>query len=260
LARSGIQPQKNGRGGEFQGIFNGADLVAAALAIENRLLLLESHSKQSAHELGVWFRRHQIPLEHIVSGAEAVDGFWNGYSGGGDVPRARADLAQKLYRLPRQRWQAQSHASSTDPSGLRRADIGDVEAVLEASARMHLEETGIDAMTRSPHTFIRHVTQRIEFGHTFVIVDRHGELVFKAEVSAQSRYGAQISGVFTRAEKRRQGFGFRGLCALIDQLFSQGFPLVTLYVNSENIAARKLYEKVAFEPHCDYRTIFVTPR
>jgi uncharacterized protein len=256
----GIQPTGTRTGGSFRGLFEGPDLSATSLSIEDRLVLLEASSWQDAHQLGSWFRHHDIKLEHIVSGANVVDGFWSGYSDGGNTPRARADLTQKLYRLTRQRWQDQAHAETADPDRLRVARIQDVEAVLEASARMHIEETGIDPMTATPHTFIRHVTQRIELQHTFVAFDDRGQLLFKAEVSAQSRYGAQVSGVFTQAESRRQGNGFHGLCSLVDRLVARGFPLVTLYVNAENGPARKLYEKVGFKPHCDYRTIFVAPR
>jgi predicted GNAT family acetyltransferase len=98
---------------------------------------------------------------------------------------------------------------------------------------------------------------RIETDRTLVWFDDHQRLIFKADVSAQSRYGAQISGVYTAPAMRGQGLGTRAMIDVCEALFRRGIPRVTLYVNQDNHAAHRVYDKVGFQHHCAYQTVFV---
>ena len=133
----------------------------------------------------------------------------------------------------------------------------DLEAVFLASARMHAEETLEDPLARDALHFRRHVEHRIENGRTYVWFDDHRRLLFKADISAQSAWGAQISGVYTPHSLRGQGIATAAMTSICDALFERGFPRVTLYVNRTNYAARRVYQKVGFRYHTDYQTVFV---
>ena len=83
-------------------------------------------------------------------------------------------------------------------------------------------------------------------------------LIFKADISAPSRYGVQISGVYTDPSVRNQGVATRAMRELCRLLFVRGWPRVTLYVNEGNQPALKVYERVGFSYLHDYMTIFVS--
>ena len=98
---------------------------------------------------------------------------------------------------------------------------------------------------------------RIELGRSYVWFDEGRRLVFKVDVSAQSRYGVQLSGVYTPEPFRRQGIATRGMFDACRLLFERGWPRVTLYVNQDNHGARRLYERLGFVYHGEYETVFV---
>ena len=105
--------------------------------------------------------------------------------------------------------------------------------------------------------FRRHVEHRLENGRTFAWFDEHRRLLFKADVSAQSSWGAQISGVYTPPAWRGQGIATRGMREVCAILLDRGCPRITLYVNRTNAPALKVYQRVGFEFHSDYQTVFV---
>jgi predicted GNAT family acetyltransferase len=166
---------------------------------------------------------------------------------------------QELYLLTRDAWLSRlSEPPAADFGGhVRQASPEDVHSIFWASARMHAEETLEDPLERNASHFRRHVEHRIENGRTYAWFDDHRRLLFKADVSAQSPWGAQISGVYTPPSLRGQGIATRAMYDVCDALFERGFPRVTLYVNRTNKAARRVYEKVGFGYHTDYQTVFV---
>ncbi|NCQ33633.1 GNAT family N-acetyltransferase, partial [bacterium] len=64
-------------------------------------------------------------------------------------------------------------------------------------------------------------------------------------------------GVYTPPLVRGQGIATRAMVDMCDALFKRGFPRIVLYVNDDNVAARRVYEKVGFTFHCPYETVFI---
>lgn len=243
----------------FSGVWDREKLVGVALVITNRLALIESVDRQVSSFLGCWYRERGIIFEHIVSARESVEPFWEAYAGSPcDIP-VRLNRHQKLFELERVRWmdRLESDTNTRWPTGVRLATHEEIDPVFLASARMHAEETLEDPLQKDPGHFRRHVEHRIATERTYVWFDPGSRLVFKADVSAQSRFGAQISGVYTPPQFRGQGIATRAMHDVCDHLFKRGFPRVTLYVNQENAPALKVYDRVGFEYHCAYQTIFV---
>jgi RimJ/RimL family protein N-acetyltransferase len=180
-------------------------------------------------------------------------------------PRAAADGFLSHYRWrgrPTHINRIQIHyvlrpADSVSPSdtGARRAEPSDLEAVVEMSEQMLMEDFRLPAGSLSREGIRLSMKQKIQDGRTWVL-EKSGELVFKADVSARFSGGAQIEGVFTRPHLRGRGYAARGLAAInADLLRSSEF--VSLHVAEDNAAARRAYEKCGFRPFSELRLVLL---
>ncbi len=251
----------------FRALRGGPDnrLIAVALVITNRLLLLDSREPAAARRLGQWYRQLPTSLHHIVSSKDAVAPFWQAYSESfpgqsRPSPRARLIQDQEFYYLTAdmlEQARKQHRQRFPNPSELRQARYADLDALFLASARMHREETLEDPLVRDPELFRRHVEHRIDHGRSYVWIDSYHRLLFKADISADGKIGAQISGVFTNPLVRSQGIATQAMFDLCDKLFATGLPLLTLYVNQSNEAAKRVYMRIGFRYYADYQTVFI---
>lgn len=241
----------------FRAVREHGRVVGLSLLITDRLALMAVDDARGARVLGKWHRERGAALDHIVSRRQAVAPFWGVYSQRVDV-RARLVRDQELHVIERSDW-LRAHAVSSRPADVTLARRADLDAIFWASARMHAEETLEDPLARDAVHFRRHVEHRIENGRTYAWFDEHRRLLFKADISAQSSWGAQISGVYTPPALRGQGVATTAVAAICDDLFERGFPRVTLYVNRTNEAARRVYQKVGFRYYTDYQTVFIEP-
>jgi predicted GNAT family acetyltransferase len=237
-------------------------LQAVALVIGERLLLIHAVHPRAAAMMGRWYRSQELILEHIVSRRDSVQPFWQAYRSVDAEPMltARLNRRQTLYALERDRWFDEvlpQRRSQFEPSGVRHARLEELDAVYLASAQMHLEETLEDPLEAQPEAFRNHVRHRIQSNRSFAWFDAHRRLVFKADLSAYSSFGTQISGVFTPPRFRRQGLATTALFDICEELFESGLPRITLYVNAGNQAAHHVYRKVGFKSQADYQTVFV---
>lgn len=267
LENYGITPARQGAF-HFRGVFDPVTdmLEAVVLVISDRLILFDTDNAELASYLGKWYCEAAFHFQHIVSRRQIVEPFWQAYTLASQhlalqqPYTARLIANQRMFELTRRTW---LELRTTDlfmtraPVPLREADLSEIDAVFLASARMHREETGEDPLVHQPDVFRQHVRHRIQTGRTYVWFDEHRRLIFKVDISAQSRYGVQISGVYTDPGVRNQGIATRAMMELCRILFARGWPRATLYVNEVNPAALKVYERVGFRFHGDYMTIFV---
>ena len=82
-------------------------------------------------------------------------------------------------------------------------------------------------------------------GWSFARFDQ-GRLVFKAEVACATPYAAQIQGVWVPRDRRGEGLAAAGMAAVVELVRAEVAPVVSLYVNDWNEAARQTYAKVGF--------------
>ena len=71
------------------------------------------------------------------------------------------------------------------------------------------------------------------------------------------RTGAQVGGVFTRPAFRGRGFSTACVADLCKRVLNE-VDLVALSVEKENLASRRVYQKIGFEKIDDW--MIVTPR
>ncbi len=226
-------------------------LNTVALLINKRLLMLAGSNTTDLNTLATHFESYEHPIDHIVAKSSDVVPFWDTYSK--RCPKPRLKREQKFLTL-----RPDEYEKRDDPKcDLRLAKEDDLDSIFFASAAMHVEESLENPLDSDPIMFRRHVQRRIETERTYVWFDKIGRLIFKADISAQCSFGSQISGIYVPPSMRRKGFARQAIHQLCYSLFLAGSPLLTLYVNCENDAARALYKGVGFREHCDFHSVFV---
>ena len=98
------------------------------------------------------------------------------------------------------------------------------------------------------------VAQLIGKGWSFARIE-DGKVLFKAEVAAVSPYAAQVQGVYVDPARRGEGLATAGMAAVVEIVLREIAPVVSLYVNEHNVAARAAYAAVGFEQSAVFSTI-----
>jgi ribosomal protein S18 acetylase RimI-like enzyme len=139
-------------------------------------------------------------------------------------------------------------------SELRRAEPGDFDALYESHALLRVEELDEDPRVLDPIGFRNRIEDECRDGHTLVWTPASG-LNFRASVSAWTPDAAQVSGVYTPADRRNQGFARRALSEMCTRLFEKS-RTICLFVNELNAPAIAVYRRMGFQPRCDWASAF----
>ncbi len=139
------------------------------------------------------------------------------------------------------------------PAPIRPSTRHDIDGLTAAAATMHREEMSADTAPPDASAWKARMNQLVDRGWSWVWSE-HGQVVFKAELSAWTPDVVQVQGVFTAPSRRGQGVATAGMTALC-ALLLEDVPLVTLYVNGYNAAARRVYGRVGFEQHSEFATV-----
>jgi ribosomal protein S18 acetylase RimI-like enzyme len=141
-----------------------------------------------------------------------------------------------------------------NPIRIRPALDDEVEAIARAQASM-TEEDLLIPRHRIDMKRLREISaRRVKAGKVWVISEGT-EMVFKTEESARSDDGILVGGVYTHPDHRGKSLATRGMASWARKLFEEGFDLIALHVNSDNVGAIKAYERVGFRKHSDLRLI-----
>jgi ribosomal protein S18 acetylase RimI-like enzyme len=164
------------------------------------------------------------------------------------LPRPREDRpGQPVYSI--------SEAPEAGETGLRAAELSDLDLLVPACAQAHEVELGVDPLDRDPEGFRWRTRTQIEDGRSWVWVE-DGVIVFKAEASAWTPEAVQLQQVWTDPAVRRSGNAGRGLRDLI-RLLLERVPRVCLFVRADNEAAIALYDRVGMERVLEYRSVLL---
>jgi len=120
----------------------------------------------------------------------------------------------------------------------------DLPWLAEAGFLLAREDLGIPPGVLNRERLRRVAAHRMKSGRTFVI-RRNGRPVFKVNIAVRTREGALVEGVFTDPEYRGQGLASGGVAALCRRLLEE-VPMVALHVGTQNLPARKAYERAGF--------------
>lgn len=141
-----------------------------------------------------------------------------------------------------------------DPA-VRRVDISEIEILLPACIAMFTEEVGVSPISSgSGHAYRARIADLIRTGRAFARIDGDA-VVFKAEVGAATKSACQVQGVWVDPSLRGRGLAAPGVAAVVNLARASIAPVVSLYVNDYNTAARKAYARAGFESVGTFATV-----
>ncbi|HEX6248119.1 MAG TPA: GNAT family N-acetyltransferase [Nocardioidaceae bacterium] len=232
-------------GGEMWGWFEDGELVSACHAAANLVPVDATPAAVEAFaERGI---RQGRRCSTIVGPAGAVAGLW--------------EHLEPHWGRPREvRWN-QPHLETSGPPEVgpdplvRRTRKEDLDVLYPACVAMYTEEVGISPELGGGGDMYRaRVAQLVSKGWSFARIE-DGRVLFKAEVAAVSPYACQVQGVYVDPDRRGEGLATAGMAAVVDVALREIAPVVSLYVNDHNLAARGAYAAVGFEQTRVFSTI-----
>ncbi|UYQ66690.1 GNAT family N-acetyltransferase [Streptomyces peucetius] len=129
---------------------------------------------------------------------------------------------------------------------VRRIRKDEMDVIMPACVAMFTEEVGISPMAGDGGLLYQaRVAELVGTGRSFARID-DGKVVFKAEIGAATDQACQIQGVWVAPEHRGRGLSETGMAAVLRYALADVSPVVSLYVNDYNTAARASYRRVGF--------------
>jgi len=226
------------RGGNLDGI-----------ALIGHATLIEARSEAA---LASFARLAQnCSLAHLIRGEQdKIEYFWSHYAEPGCAPRLLCRemlLEQRVPSVLRQYVK-----------GLRRATQDDLSHILTINAAMAVEESGVNPMEKDPEGFRERAARRIGQGRVWVWVEKD-QLIFKAEVIAETPEATYLEGVYVNPAERGKGYGLDCMTqmgrALLDRTGS-----ICLTVNEQVRHAFGFYVKAGYQLRSYYDTIYLQHR
>jgi hypothetical protein len=131
----------------------------------------------------------------------------------------------------------------------------ELDAVLPAAVAMFTEEVGVSPLRIDGGASYRaRLAELIAAGRALAWIER-GQVLFKAEIGAVSRGACQVQGVWVAPDQRGRGIGAAGTAAVVEYARTAVAPVVSLYVNDYNTAARAAYRRVGFREVGRYASV-----
>ncbi|MET7526585.1 GNAT family N-acetyltransferase [Streptomyces sp. NPDC005248] len=184
-------------------------------------------------------RRAGRRCSSIVGPAEATAQLWRLLEPGwGPAREVRANQPLMVTESP---------AADVTPDPLvRRIRKDEIDVLMPACVAMFTEEVGISPLAGDGGLLYQaRVAELIGAGRSFARIE-DGKVVFKAEIGAATPQACQIQGVWVAPEHRGRGLSETGMAAVLRYALADIAPVVSLYVNDYNTAARKAYTRVGF--------------
>jgi predicted GNAT family acetyltransferase len=131
----------------------------------------------------------------------------------------------------------------------------ELDTLLPAAIAMFTEEVGVSPLRVDGGAAYRaRVADLVRAGQSLAWIE-DGQVVFKADIGAVSRAACQVQGVWVAPQFRGQGIGQRGTAAVVEYARTAIAPIVSLYVNDFNTAARAAYDRVGFRQVGTYTSV-----
>jgi predicted GNAT family acetyltransferase len=123
----------------------------------------------------------------------------------------------------------------------------ELDILLPACVAMFTEEIGVSPVASDGGSLYRaRVGEFVAARRSFARIE-NGRVLFKAEIGAVAAGVCQVQGVWVAPEARGQGLGAAGTAQVVELARAMFAPVVSLYVNAFNTAARKAYDRVGFD-------------
>ncbi|MEU6736860.1 GNAT family N-acetyltransferase [Streptomyces physcomitrii] len=131
---------------------------------------------------------------------------------------------------------------------VRRIRKDEMETIMPACVAMFTEEVGVSPLAGDGGLLYQaRVAELVAAGRSFARIDEDGQVLFKAEIGAATPGACQIQGVWVAPEHRGKGLAAPGMAAVLRYALTEVSPVVSLYVNDFNEAARATYRRTGFQ-------------
>jgi predicted GNAT family acetyltransferase len=148
---------------------------------------------------------------------------------------------------PRQPVMAIDDEPSVDPDpDVRLVERHEIDLLLPACVAMFTEEVGVSPLAGDGGALYKARVEELIAQRRAWARFQDGAVLFKAEIGASSSEVCQVQGVWVHPSLRGRGVGTAGTAAVVEQARASVAPIVSLYVNDYNVAARRAYENVGF--------------
>ena len=182
-------------------------------------------------------RRQGRRCASIVGDRDAVAGMWAELTPAWGPAREVRD-PQPLMSI------AGPPAVPPDPQ-VRRVRPHELDILVPACVAMFTEEVGISPLGADGGASYRsRIAELVGAGRAFARI-QDGRVIFKAELGSVSSAACQVQGVWVPPDLRGRGLAVPGMAA-VAELAREAAPVVSLYVNDFNHAARATYRRVGF--------------
>lgn len=163
-----------------------------------------------------------------------------------------AGLVNSCLKVRRETFLALSEtpAAGEPVRGLGPASLAQLPAIVSASAEMVEESTGVNPLLADAEGFRQRVAGRVERGRVWAWF-KDGRLMFKIDVAAETPEAIYLEGLYVSPGERGRGHGQRCFSQL-SSILLQRTRALCLMVEEGNAAARALYDRLGFVPHCSY--------
>ena len=240
---NGIESELN-RGKHFG--YRNAQGELEGVALIGHSTLVEARSEKALIALAHTARKSATPIHLVMSSGDAATRFWS-YLANGAAPRLTCREALFETAFP--------FAVPSREAGLRNATLSELLPVAEAQAEVAFIESGVDPMLRDREGFLKRVARRIEQDRVFVVFDGD-ELVFKADIIAETEECIYLEGIYVGERFRGQGVGPRCLSNLTIDLLDR-VSNVCMLNNVDFGSAHRSFAKAGFKRTDECVTLFV---
>ena len=207
---------------------------------------IETRTRGAVRELAITAQVHSR-LHMIMAEQSKVEDFWNCYADEGQPIR----LACREFLFER----TNTVEIGKEVEELRLAKIDDLDLIAPVHASMAEAESGINPLETDREGFLDRCARRINKGRVWVLIE-DGQLIFKADVQAESSEVVYLEGVYVDPRVRGTGLARRCLSQLCNTLLTNVGTICVL-VNELNEVAQVFYRMCGFRRTGNYDTIFL---
>ena len=197
------------------------------------------------------------PVAGLVGPADQVDEVADGLGLQARADAVYYDEREVLYRLDLAKLVAPDALANGTVRGRRLANE-DVETARRWAIGYHVESLG----TAETEALAAKVQRQVDANlgsPDFLVLEHEGRLVAQTGFNARLDMAVQIGGVWTPPELRGRGYARCAVAAHLLAAREAGVRTGVLFTSEDNVAARRAYEALGFEPIGHYRIVLLEP-